>query len=143
MSGAFPRFLLYEEDGTTLVYEFDAVTDWSPDPLQDPERTVIHESLRGQGGIVIPGSSSPWDFTLTFRLSDDSYEGLFTKMESAKNTILFNTKYILKIDKTIAGATIDLKVKRLSPINYPITNDRSKVVTSQQGIITFKINVWS
>lgn len=143
MAGSFPRFRLFEDDGVTLVYEFEQVTDWSPDPFQDPKTSVIHRSLRGQGGISSPGSPRDWEFTLTFRLSGDGYEDLVSQMQSVINSIDIDTKYILKIDLTTGGSSKDLKVKRLTPIDFPITNDKSKVVTSQQGNITFAVDLWA
>ena len=37
----------------------------------------------------------------------------------------------------------DLKVKRLSPILFPITNTQKKVVNFQQGNITFRVDCWA
>lgn len=143
MAGTFPRFRLYQENGVTEVYEFEQVTDWGDSPFQDPETFVLHESLRGQGGIVSEGSQEIWELVLTFRLSDTDYEGLVAKMKAVKDTITFNTKYILKIDLTSGGSTLDLKVKRLQSVRFPITSRTQKVVTSQQGIITFTVDAWS
>lgn len=142
MSSTFPQFKIYESNGVTLVYTFDAVTNWEPNPFFDPETFVEHTSLRGQGSIVSAGSSSAWDFSLTFRLSDENYEALIAKMQNVVDTIVFNTKYILKIDLTTGGSTKDLKIKRLQPIEYPIENN-NKVVTSQSGTISFRVNSWS
>lgn len=141
MAGTFPRFRLYNNTGITLIYEFDKVTNWGDSPLLDPETFVIHESLRGQGGIVPEGSTTHWDLPLTFRLIKEDYENLIAEMQNVKNTIALNTKYILKIDLT-TSTTLDLKVKRLESIRFPLVN-RQKVVKHQTGIIIFKVNVWA
>lgn len=137
----FPRFRLYASNGVTLIYEFDNVLDWGDSPFQDPTSYVEHTSLRGQGSIISEGSEQAWDFILEFYLSASDYEELVALMKNVKDTILFNTKYILKIDLT-SGTTQDLKVKRLTPIQYPITKDK-KVVTSQNGVITFRVDAWA
>lgn len=138
----FPRFRLYASNGVTLVYEFENVLDWADSPFQDPNSYVEHTSLRGQGGIISEGSRQPWDFTLEFYLTASDYEELVALMGAIPTTIAFNTSYILKIDLTSGGSTKDLKVKRLSSIRFPITTDK-KVITSQRGIITFRVDVWA
>jgi len=142
MASGFPRFQLFANDGTTLIYDFENTLNWNPDPFQDPETFVEHTSLRGQGGIIIEGTTASWDFELEFYLSADGYEALIALISAIPTTILFNTQYILKIELTSGGSTKDLKVKRLVPINFPITGDR-KVTQSQRGTITFKVDVWS
>lgn len=143
MAGAtFPRFRLYESNGTTLVYEFESVLNWSPDPFQDPETFTEHTSLRGQGSIISEGSNAPWDFSLEFYLEGDGYEALIALVSAVPTTVLFNTKYILKIELTSGGSTKDLKVKRLLPFTFPIEGDR-KVTTSQRGNVTFRVDSWA
>ena len=141
MAGTFPRFRLYENDGTTLVFEFEKVIDWDNSPFQDPITFSEHTSLRGQGSIISEGSQAPFDFPLTFVLLGNDYEDLAGQMNTLPSTIDINTQYILKIDLT-ASTTKDLKVKRLNPIQFPITR-RKKVVTFQDGIITFRVDSWA
>ena len=141
MAGTFPRFRLYDSTGISLIYEFDNVTDWDNAPFQDPISYSEHTSLRGQGSIISEGSQQPWDFPLNFMLIEDDYEALIAEMENIKDLIVPNTKYVLKIDLT-SSTTEDLKVKRLQPIQFPITR-RQKVVTFQEGIITFRVNAWA
>lgn len=142
MSTGFPRFRIYESNGVTLVYDLEFVLDWGNSPLLDPETFVLHKSLRGQGGIVSEGSQDTWELPLTFRLIADDYESLIAKMQLIKNAIEFNTKYFLKIDLTTGGSTLDLKVKRLSPITFPLVN-RQKTVKHQTGILTLTVNSWA
>ncbi len=143
MAGAsFPRVRLYENDGITLVYEFESILDWDNSPFQDPITFSEHNSLRGQGGIISEGSQAPFDFPLNFFLTGDDYEALVAQMNALPNTIAMNTQYVLRIDLTVS-TTKDLKVKRLSSILFPITNTKKKVITFQEGIITFRVDVWA
>ncbi len=142
MAGTFPRFRLYQNNGVTLVYEFEKVTNWENSPFQDPQTFSEHNSLRGQGGIISEGSQTPFDFPLDFMLIGGDYEALVAQMNSLPSTIAFNTQYILKIDLT-ASTTKDLKVKRLSSILFPSGTSGKNVVTNQIGIINFRVNVWA
>lgn len=140
MAGSFPRFRLYDETGTSLIYEFEKVTDESG-IFQDPETFVEHTSLRGQGSIIAEGSDAPRDITLTFLLIDNDYEALVAQINALSTTIVKNTKYILKVDLT-ASTTKDIKVKRLEPMQFPITR-RQKRVTLQDVLITFRAGSWA
>lgn len=132
---------LYESDGSTLVYDFEKVLDWGDGPLLDPYSFTQHTSYRGQGSIVSQGSKRSWELPIQVYLSASDYDSIFALLENLRDTIVFNTKYILKIGKDVG--TIDLKVKRLTPIPMPITNDRSKVVRSERPVVTFTVDCWS
>ena len=93
--------------------------------------------FRGQGSIIIGGSTQPWDIDLTFFLRGANYETLIANMDSLESTIALNTPYVLKIDRTIA-ATKDYNVKRITPIRWEDT----KRVKYQKGVITFRVNSW-
>jgi len=138
----FPRFRLYQSDGTTLVFEFSTVLDWGDSPFIDAITFSEHTSLRGQGSIVSEGSQAPFDFSLEFLLLGDNYEDLVGQMNTLPSTILNNVKYVLRIDLDEVGTTKDLKVKRLSPILFPITSNL-KVVKHQTGNITFRVDSWA
>ncbi len=142
MAVSFPRMRLYASNGSTLIYEFENVLNWDPDPFQDPSTFVEHESLRGQGSIISNGSNASWDFSLEFYLKADGYEALMALKKAIRDTIIKNTKYILKIDLTSGGSTIDLKVKRLVTISFPITGDK-KATDSRRGTIQFKVDCWA
>ena len=143
MAGStFPRFRLFQNDGTTLVYEFALVLNWDNSPFQDPETFSLHRSLRGQGTIVSEGSQDSFDFPLDFMLIGDDYEALVAQMNTLPSIIAFNTQYILKIDLT-NSTTKDLKVKRLSSILFPSGTSGKKVVTNQIGTITFLVDSWA
>ena len=144
MAGTFPRFRLFQSDGTTLVYEFENVVDWGDSPFLDPSTEVAHSSLRGQGEIISEGSISAWDFPLQFVLIDEDYEALVAIMNALPTTIAKNTKYVLRVDLTLLS-TKDLKVKRLgaNPIRFPSGTRRKKIVTFADGFITFRVNSWA
>lgn len=142
MAGTFPKFQLFQNDGTTLVYDFESVLDYGDGLVQDFNTFSKHESLRGQGSIISEGSQSDWELPIEFYLSGDDWEDLIAQMISIKNTILKNTQYVLKVDLTVS-TTLDLKVKVLNSIRFPITNTKNKAVRSQRGFITFLVNCWA
>ncbi len=143
MAGIFPRFRLYNSTGLSLLYEFDNVLDWGDGILLDPITFSKHESLRGRGSIISEGSLRDWELPLEFLLTGTDYEDLMIQKQFVNNSIVKNTKYILKVDLTEVGGTKDLKVKRLNSIRFPVTNDKSKVVRFQKGFITFLVDCWA
>jgi hypothetical protein len=139
MAGTFPRFRLYQNNGTTLVYEFEKVTDIND--FQDPFTFVEHTSLRGQGSIISEGSNAPWDMNLTFILIDEDYEGLVAQINALTTTIVKNTQYVLKVDLT-NSTTKDYKVKRLESFVFPLDR-RKKRVTLQTVNLVLRVDSWA
>ena len=134
-----PQFRLYASNGTTLIYTFQYVqniTDW-----QDPANFVEHESLRGQGSIMVPGSDSAYDMTLRFMLRGTDYSDLVAQIETLKSSITKFTHFILKVDKTIS-TTSDYKVLRVASFVFPIP-DTNKRVTFQRVEMVFRVNAWA
>jgi len=131
----FPKYKLYASDGTTSVYPFQYIlSDNSPiNTLRFTEIT----GFRGQGSIIVPGSTQPWDLQLTFFLCNTNYDTLIAAMDSIESTIALGTPYVLKIDRTIS-TTKDYNVKRLTPIQWEDTNR----VRYQKGVIIFRVNSW-
>ena len=130
-------YKLYNSAGTGLIYTFPIVqSDNSP---QDPQHYVEFESLRGTGSVIIPGSSSAWDLKISFIFVSDDYEELIAKMDTLESTIVKNTQYVLKIDRTSAGATKSYNVKRIVPFEFDSGEFRTdyQVVTA-----TFRVNSW-
>src|SRR3972149_1654501 len=124
MAGTYPRFRLYQNNGKTLVYEFDnvlSIEDW-----QDPFNFVEHASLRGQGSIISEGSTNAWDLPISFLLTGDDYQDLSTQISSLLSTIAKNTQYILKVD-TSPSTTKDYKIKRLGSFEFPLNNQKKRV----------------
>jgi hypothetical protein len=138
--GTFPRFKLYLSDGLTLIYEFDLVTSILDN--QDPADFVEHTGLRGQGSIIIPGSDSTWDLTMSFILRGTDYEDITAKIETLITTIEKFTKYILKVDTDTGGGTKDYKLMRLVPFTFPLP-DRTKRVKIQRVNATFRVDSWA
>lgn len=139
MAGTFPRFRLYENDGTTLVYEFEKVTEIND--FQDPKTFSEHISLRGQGSIISEGSQAPWDLNLTFVLIDSDYENLVAQIDALLTTMEFDTQYVLKVDLT-TSTTKDYKVKRLQSFTFPLVN-AMKRVTYQTVNSVWRVNSWA
>lgn len=139
MAGTFPRFRLYDSTGTSLIYEFESVTDIND--FQDPSTFTEHISLRGQGSIISEGSDAPWDLNLTFILQGTDYEDLVAQQKSLLTTIIKNTKYVLKVDLT-SSTTKDYKVKRLESFLFPLIN-RKKRVTWQTVNSILRVDCWA
>ena len=130
-----PSYKLYAQDGITLVYTFDAILD--DNSPQDPKKGYEVENIRGQGSIHISGSEASWDLSLRFHLSGTNYEDVIAKMDTLKNTILMDTNYVLKIDRT-SSTTQNYNVM----LKQSIAWDSGKRVRYQQGSITFRIHAW-
>jgi hypothetical protein len=139
MPAGFPRFRLYESNGTTLVYEFVYVTDIND--FQDPADFVEHTSLRGQGSIIVEGSNQPWDLNLSFVLIDEDYEALVAQLNALPSTIDKFTKYILKVDLT-PSSTKNYKVMRLQSLQFPLNNNKKRV-NFQTAQIVLRVDTWA
>lgn len=139
MPAGFPRFRLYASNGSTLIYEFQYVTDIND--FQDPADFVEHTSLRGQGSIIVEGSTQPWDLNLSFVLIDEDYEGLVDQLGDLPTTITKFTKYILKVDLT-GSSTKDYKVMRLQSFQFPLNNNKKRV-NFQTAQIIFRVDPWA
>jgi len=131
----FPKYKIYASDGLTLIYTFNAViNDNSP---KDVKKGYEVEGSRGQGSIHVPGSDASWDLVLRFHLHGDDYQGLISLMDTLQTTIVMNTHYILKIDRT-PSTSQTYHVMRKQPIEW----DNSQRVTFQFGTIIFRVNSW-
>lgn len=139
--GTFPRFRLYLSDGSTLIYEFDAVTNIADN--QDPADFVEHAGLRGQGSIIIEGSNSAWNLTMSFILRGDDYEDVTAEIQTLITTIEKFTKYILKVDITTGGGTKDYKLMRLLPFSFPLPVDGKKRINIQRVEATFRVETFA
>jgi hypothetical protein len=131
----FPKYNLFASNGTTPVYSFQYILS-DNSPINTFRFTEI-TGFRGQGSIIVPGSTQPWDLQLTFFLCYTNYETLIAAMDSVESTIVLGTPYVLKIDRTIS-TTKDYNVRRLTPIVWEDTNR----VRYQKGTITFRVNSW-
>jgi hypothetical protein len=115
----FPvKYILYASDGVTPVYTFTYVQDDTHFP--DPKDFVEITSLRGVGSIIIPGSTQAFDINIKFKINGIDYEDLMSKLDSMKSSIVMQTRYILKIDRT-PTSTVDFNVMRLQ--SFTIASD--------------------
>jgi len=132
-----PDFVLWNSTETGIIYQIPNVT--RTNEPQDPGRFIEIESLRGQGSIIIPGADpAPWDLELDFVLCGTDYEDIIDQIDEIESTIVKNTKYVLKIDRT-STTTKDYKVKRLQPIIW----ESSKRISTQRGTLVLRVNSWS
>ena len=129
-----PTFKLYDKDDNFL-YMFPIVQYTNaPQPIT---KSVVIEGLRGQGAIIIPGSTGSWDLVIRGVLTGDNYEAITAKIDALESAVAYNTRYIIKIQKS-AGQNYEYKVKRVEQIEYP-ENLRTD---SQEYIIKLKTEAW-
>jgi len=131
----FPKYNLYASNGSSLIYHFDYIQN--ENGPQDPFNNTEITGFRGQGSLIIPGSLSSWDLSLDFCLVGTDYQDLISKMDSLESTIVMNTAYVLKIDRT-PSTTKNYNVKRIVPIQW----QSGYRLTLQKGIITLRVNSW-
>jgi hypothetical protein len=131
-----PRFRLYASNGSTLVYEFEHVqniTNW----LTENPTNIEITNLRSQGSINIPGGQKSVDLVLQGILIASDYDSLTTKIFSLQSTVVANTNYVLKLDKS-PSTTDNINVKRVIGITF----EDSQRLTMIKYHITFKTLAW-
>ncbi len=133
--GWTPKFRLYDSGGATLLYTFSAV-DMTNAP-QSVRDTVEIKNLRSQGSIIIDGGQDSWDLTMRFTIIGDDYEDITAQIVDLEDTVLINTPYVLRIDKT-GGSFFEYRVKRLQPFSYP----ENLRISHQRINVVFKANSW-
>lgn len=133
-----PTYVIWNQTETAEIFTIPFVqSDNSP---QDPAKFVIKDSGRGQGHIIIPGGTkASWDLIIGFVLQGTDYDNLIAQMDAIETTIVKNTKYVIKIGRTVS-TTKDYKIKRTNPIDW--RDDTNRRRTIQHGIITFDVNSW-
>lgn len=110
-----PTFKLYQTNGTTLVYHIENVTRTNY-PQEQPSSIQL-TNLRSQGAIIIPGGDKAWTLELGAILIGDDYTDLTDKILELRDTIVANTRYVLKIDTSIS-ATEEINIIRVEPIIF-------------------------
>ena len=133
-----PSFKIFASDGVSLIYEFENITPpiigWPTDNPSSIELT----NTRASGAIIIPEGNKPYDIILNGILLADNYTDLTTKIFLLRDTILANTKYILRLDKS--STTYDsIKVIRVQEINL----EDSKRVNNQRYECTLRALSWN
>jgi len=130
-----PKYMLYQYDGLTPVCQIaNVVEDNGP---QDPIRFTEISGSRGQGSIIVQGANAAWDLKLGFWLIGKNYQDLIAQLDSLQSSIVPNTPYVLKIDRT-PTTSVSYNVKRVTPIAW----DMSSRFYSQKGTILFRVNSW-
>ena len=130
-----PSFKIYNQANDTLIYEIENVlfTNW---PTEE-SRSVEITNLRSVGAILIPGGNKPFDIEIRAVLTDSNYTDLTTKIFALKNTIALNTKYTLRVDKTVS--TYDtVNVIRTESITF----EPSKRYNIQYFVLRLRGNIW-
>jgi hypothetical protein len=110
-----PTFKIYAANGSSLVYTIEYVQNINY-PFEQPNSIEI-TNLRSQGSIIIPAGSKSYDLEIRGILTGTDYTDLTSKINSLKTSIVANTQYVLKIDKS-AIATDSINVIRLVPIQW-------------------------
>jgi hypothetical protein len=131
-----PLFKLYASNGSTLVYNFDYIQNIIGWPSDNPSNVEI-TNLRSQGSINIPGGQKSYDITLEGILIGTDYTDLTTKIFSLQTSIVSNTNYVLKIEKS-SGVTDPIYVTRISPIKF----EDSMRTTFQKYSVQFRALSW-
>jgi hypothetical protein len=131
-----PSMKLYASDGVTLLYTFVAVQ--STNIPQYPRKSTVVEGIRGQGCIVIPGSSGSWDIEIGGVFMAADYSALVVLMDALESTVAMFTNYILIFDKTIS-TSYTYNVKRILPIEFPNNGNRTNY---QEYKMVLKANAW-
>jgi hypothetical protein len=129
-------FKLYQSNGSSLAYTFPVVFQANY-PYSD-KNTIIHENPRGKGAIVISGGDKAWTLTLKGCLQAADYDALVVLMDGMESSIVNNTSYVLKINKT-SSTYYSYNVKRCSPIIFDETNLKTDYI---EYTIDFLVNSW-
>jgi hypothetical protein len=125
-----PQFRLYAANGSTLVYEFEHVQNIVGWPSDQPSNIEI-TNLRSQGSINIPGGKKSYDIALQGILLGTDYSDLTSKILALRDTVVSNTNYVLKLDKT-SSTTDDIHVIRIEPIQL---NDSYRLTMQKYNVI--------
>jgi len=139
MADYVPTYVLWNSTETGIIYTFPNVT-FDSSIGQNPKNFIEVTGLRGQGSVIIPGSTkAPFDLELRFRLRAVNYQTLMVLVDALDTTIVQNTKYVLKIGRSIS-TTKDYKVKRIQSFTKI---DNSNLVRWSDLNVIFRANSWS
>ena len=129
-------YQIYASDGVTPVYTIPFVqSDNSP---QDPQDYVEIQTLRGQGSIIIPGSTQSWDLDLEFYLQGTNYQTLMSAVDSYLATVVQQTKYVLSIQRS-PNTYVTYNIMRLKPPKLETQDFRTTFIKVTQ---TFRVSCW-
>lgn len=131
-----PTFILYASNGSTVVYTFEHIQTIDGWPFDEPISIEI-TNLRSQGSIQIAGGNKSYDIILHGILQANNYTDLTTKIFALRDTIVANTNYVLKLDKS-SSTTDNINVRRITPIIW----EESNRINFQKYSITFRALSW-
>ncbi len=132
-----PTFKIYAENGVDLIYQFEHVisTNW---PLDNPS-SISYTNTRSTGAINIPEGDKPYDIFFDGILLADNYTDLTTLIFALRDTVVANTRYVLKLDKS--NSTVDtIKVMRKVKITI---DPNSRKINNQRYTITLQALAWA
>jgi len=139
MADFTPKFKLYNTGvGGTLRYTFIAV-QYTNAP-QTTGKYVEIKGQRGIGSIIIDGGTDTWELVIRgilYNEGDDDYEDLTANIDTLEAAVVYNTPYVLRIDKT-STTYYEYKVKRVKPISY----SESFRTDMQEYEVRLLVNVW-
>lgn len=130
-----PTFKIFNQANDTEIYHIQNVltTNWPTEQSSSVEIT----NLRSVGGILIPGGNKPFDIEMRAVLTASDYTAITAKIFAIKNTIALNTKYTLRVDKTVS--TYDqINVIRKDAIEF----EPSKRFNIQYFVLRLRGNIW-
>jgi len=133
-----PTAKIYQTNGITLVYNIGNMLNVVGWPDNDNPDSVFLTNLRSQGEISIPGGDQSYPIVITGRLTAANYTALITAWNALQDTIVSNTAYYLKIDKSVS-TTDSLKVKRLNTIKIVRTNNMNTWLYYE---LTLRASAW-
>jgi len=138
MADFTPSFNLYASDGVTLVYAFEYITPPIIGWPSDNPSSIGYNNTRASGSITIPEGEKSYNIVLNGILLADNYTTLTTQIFALRDTIVANTRYVLKCEKS-SGIYDSIKVMRLDKIDL----NPSKRVRIQKYKITLRALSWS
>jgi len=132
------QFRLYQSDGVTLVYTFPVVFEANY-PHSEKEM-VEYRTIRGKGSLYADGGETAWDFTMRGVVFGEDYDAVISAIDSMESAVALNTPYVLKITKSVGGATnYEYNVKRVAPIEYEIASRRTDFC---EYMCQLRVNSW-
>jgi hypothetical protein len=131
-----PTFKIYATNGSTLIYTFENVQKVQGWPSEQPSNIEI-TNLRSQGSINIAGGQKSYDIVISGTMVADDYTALTTKILALRDTIVANTNYVLKIDKS-SIAVDSINVIRKIPVQF----EDSLRTTMQRYTVTLRALAW-
>ena len=136
MSVFVPTFKLFASDGVSLIYTFEHIidTNWP----QDNPSSIELTNTRSAGAITIPEGAKPYDLFLYGILTAEDYTTLTVKIFALRDTVVANTRYVLKCEKSI-GIFDSIKVMRKVKINL----EKSKRINNQKYKIILNALAWA